>query len=208
MKKLIFSILAFIQKNVYSYQRNSWTDAKIMQLKSYWLMSRFKQCHHTVRFRKIGQLHGMSNISIGEGTYFSEGIYLTTCNEIFENKDSLEIVIGKNCKIGEYNHITAANRIIIGDCLLTGKWVTITDNSHGETDMESLHKCPSKRCLTSKGPVIIGNNVWIGDKATILPGVTIGDGAVIAANSVVTKDVPAYTVVGGIPAKILKSSSK
>lgn len=86
--------------------------------------------------------------------------------------------------------------------------MTITDNSHGETDYDSLCMPPSKRLITSKGPVIIGNNVWIGDKATILPGVTIGDGVVVAANAVVTKDVPAYSVVGGNPVKILKSVNK
>lgn len=80
----------------------------------------------------------------------------------------------------------------------------ITDNSHGETDYDSLKMLPIKRPITSKGPVIIGNNVWIGDKATILPGVTIGDGSVIAANAVVTKDVPPYSVVGGNPAIVLK----
>ena len=87
--------------------------------------------------------------------------------------------------------------------MLTGKWVTITDNSHGETDKDTLGMRPQKRTITSKGPVVIGNNVWIGDKATILPGVIIGDGAVIAANAVVTKDVPAYSVVGGNRAKII-----
>ena len=112
--------------------------------------------------------------------------------------------IGSHCSFGAYNHITCANRVIIGDSCLTGKWVTITDNSHGETDLDSLCLPPGKRPITSKGPVVIGNNVWIGDKATILPGVTIGDGAVIAANAVVTKDVPDYSVVGGNPAKILK----
>ncbi len=55
--------------------------------------------------------------------------------------------------------------------------------------------------MTSKGEVVIGDDVWIGDKATILPGVTIGKGAVIAANSVVTKNVKPYTIVAGIPAK-------
>ena len=89
--------------------------------------------------------------------------------------------------------------------MLTGKWVTITDNSHGETDKTTLGMRPQERPITSKGPVIIGNNVWIGDKATILPGVTIGDGAVIAANAVVTKDVPAYSVVGGNPARVIKN---
>ena len=84
--------------------------------------------------------------------------------------------------------------------------MTISDNNHGSTDFDTLHELPANRKLYTKGPVIIGNNVWIGDKATILGGVTIGDGAVIAANSVVTKDVPAYSVVGGNPAKIIKCS--
>lgn len=60
--------------------------------------------------------------------------------------------------------------------------------------------------MVSKGPVIIEDNVWIGDKATILANVTIGKGAVVAANSVVTKDVPAYSVVAGIPAKVIKTN--
>lgn len=63
---------------------------------------------------------------------------------------------------------------------------------------------PTQRPVYSKGPVIIGNNVWIGDKATILPNVSIGNGAIIAANSVVTKDVPEYCIVAGNPAKIIK----
>lgn len=112
--------------------------------------------------------------------------------------------IGDNCSFGAYNHITCANKMVIGEHCLTGKWVTITDNSHGETDYDSLLLPPAEREITTKGPVIIGTNVWIGDKATILPGVTIGDGAVIAASAVVTKDVPAYSVVGGNPARVLK----
>lgn len=63
---------------------------------------------------------------------------------------------------------------------------------------------PVNRRLHSKGDITIGNSVWIGDKATILPAVTIGDGAVIAANTEVTKDVPAYSVVVGNPAKVIK----
>lgn len=85
--------------------------------------------------------------------------------------------------------------------------MTITDNSHGNTDIDNLKLKPIDRKIFSKGPVIIGNNVWIGDKATILPNVTIGDGAVIAANAVVTKDVPAYCVAAGNPAKIIKKAN-
>ena len=82
--------------------------------------------------------------------------------------------------------------------------MTITDNSHGDTLYETLQTPPHKRKLVSKGPVIIEDNVWIGDKATVLPGVTIGKGAIVAANAVVTKDVPPYCIVAGIPAKIVK----
>lgn len=113
------------------------------------------------------------------------------------------VIIGDNVSLGEYCHITAIECVKIGNNLLTGRFVTITDNSHGLTDLESLKLPPLKRPIVSKGAVTIKDNVWIGDKVTILPNVTIGEGAVIAANSVVTKDVPPYSVVGGIPAKIL-----
>ena len=102
-------------------------------------------------------------------------------------------------------YITAINNITIGNNILTGKWVTITDNSHGEVTLEQMHQDPLKRPVVSKGPVHIGDNVWIGDKATILPHVSIGDGAIIAANAVVTKDVPPYSVAAGNPAKIIKT---
>ena len=63
---------------------------------------------------------------------------------------------------------------------------------------------PNLRSLSSKGPVIIEDNVWIGTKASIMPGVRIGKGAIIAANSVVTHDIPPYCVAAGIPAKVIK----
>jgi acetyltransferase-like isoleucine patch superfamily enzyme len=64
---------------------------------------------------------------------------------------------------------------------------------------------PNYRELFSKGAVYIGKNVWIGDKASIMPGVTIGEGCIVGANTVVTKDVPPYSVVVGSPAKIVKT---
>ena len=90
--------------------------------------------------------------------------------------------------------------ISIGDYVLTGTNVFISDNSHGYTDSHSLHEPTTTRPIVSKGKVKIGNNVWIGNNVCIMAGVTIGDGVIIGANSVVTKDVPAYTVVAGVPA--------
>lgn len=88
--------------------------------------------------------------------------------------------------------------------MLTGRYVYISDNNHGKTDYESLCQQPAERELDIKGPVIIGSNVWIGDKVTILSGVHIGEGSIIGANSVVTKNFPPYSIVGGGPAHIIK----
>lgn len=101
-------------------------------------------------------------------------------------------------------HITCANKIIIGDCTLLGKYVTITDNSHGDSVKGQLDIAPIRRPLYSKGPVIIGERVWIGDKVTILPNVQIGNGTIIGSNSVVTKDIPDNCITVGSPAKIVK----
>ena len=115
-----------------------------------------------------------------------------------------ELIIGDNVSIGEYCHITCADSVVIGNGVLTGRFVLITDYGHGANLPEEMDIKPLKRKTCSKGSIVIGNNVWIGDKATILPNVKIGDCAIIGANSVVTKDVPAFAVVGGNPAKILK----
>lgn len=124
---------------------------------------------------------------------------------VFDKSNTeIRICIGNNVVIGSFNHITAYNSIIIEDYVLLGKFVTITDNSHGKNSVEELSIPPIKRVLYSKGGVTIKKNVWIGDKVTILPGVTIGEGAIVGANSVVTKDVPAYSVVCGNPARIIK----
>lgn len=119
-----------------------------------------------------------------------------------------KIVIGDNVCIGAFNHITAINRIEIGDGTLIGKYVTITDNSHGQLSMEELNVHPIKRNLYSKGGVKIGKNVWLGDKVTILPGVSIGDGSVIGSNSVVSKDIPPLVIACGNPARVIKSILK
>lgn len=174
--------------------------------------SGFKNSPIQVKFGIIGQLKCPELISIGEGTVFGDWVYLTAWDSydcIIEGKSqrqllSPELTIGKNCGFGAFNHITCTNKIIIGDRCLTGKWVTITDNSHGKTDWDSLQTAPIMRPIYSKGSVLIGDDVWIGDKATILPGVTIGNGAVIAANAVVTRDVPDYSIVAGNPARIIK----
>lgn len=175
---------------------------KILQIwYSFWLKHAFAKCGEQVMFYGIDLLEGVKYISIGDNTAFGKGLYLTAWK--VSDKDP-QLHIAKNCSFGAYNHLSCANRIEIAEGVLTGKFVSIVDNSHGETDFNTLQIQPTQRPCVSKGPVRIGRNVWIGDKATILPNVTIGEGSVIAANAVVTKDVPPYCVVAGNPAKVIK----
>lgn len=206
MKKIIATILAFIHRYVWGYERHICWRERFYTLRSLWLRTGFKQCPMSVHFTTIGKLNGIGCMSIGENSCFHDEIYLTAWPRYHDQALTPTLTIGCGCNFGAYNHITCINSVTIGDNCLTGKWVTITDNSHGTTDTDSLHLPPECRNVMSKGPVIIGNNVWIGDKATILPGVTIGDGAIIAANTVVTKDVPAYSVCAGNPGKIIKTN--
>jgi acetyltransferase-like isoleucine patch superfamily enzyme len=143
-------------------------------------------------------------ISVGQNSSFGNGLTLTCYDGGTGQAFTPRITIGDGVSIGEDAHITAINEIVIGNGVLTGKKVLITDNAHGRSDRDDLQIAPMSRVLVSKGKVIIGDNVWIGEKASIMPGVTIGEGAIVAANAVVTKDVPAYSVVAGVPAKVLK----
>ena len=109
---------------------------------------------------------------------------------------------GKNIWVGKRVFINAGccfqdqGGIYIGDDCLIGHQVVIATLNH---DLDPAHR----KDLLPK-PVKLGNNVWVGAHATILPGVTVGDNAVIAAGAVVTKDVPANTVAAGVPAKVIK----
>ena len=143
------------------------------------------------------------NISFGNNVILEVTPYLNLKSHE-HRKTNPVLTIGENCYVGEYSHISASNRVIIGDGLLTGRFVLIIDNDHGYTDGNQLDLRPSCRDIVSKGSITIGNNVWIGDKSSIMSNVTIGDCAIIAANSVVTHDVPPYTVVAGVPAKVIK----
>lgn len=199
-KKFLRQLSGMSQFDIVSILQN-----KYYALKSERVAAKMAKAGSDIYFQKVGLLHNPTNIFLGSNINFGPEIWLSTWNM---GGQMPKLEIEDNCCFGAYNNITCANRITIGSGCLTGKWVTITDNSHGNTDYHSLQLPPKSRDITSKGPIVIGKNVWIGDKVTILPNVEIGDGAVIAANAVVTKDVPAYSVVGGNPARILKQNNR
>ena len=104
--------------------------------------------------------------------------------------------------------VSCADRVEIGDGCLFGDNVFVTDNFHGGISGSSaraeLDTPPALRRLSSKGAVKIGKNCWLGRNVCVMSGVTIGDGCIIGANAVVTHDIPAYSVAGGVPAKVIK----
>ncbi|MBQ6072370.1 MAG: acyltransferase [Bacteroidales bacterium] len=148
-------------------------------------------------------LVGEKYVSLGKDVTVGKHVQLTAWDRFLDQRFTPSIVIGDGCSIGDGAHITAVNCIELGKNVLTGKYVLITDNSHGGADPSMLSVAPNRRPVVSKGPVIIGDNVWIGEKASILPGVRIGDGAIIGAGAVVTKDVPAGHMAVGVPARVI-----
>ena len=191
---------------VFSYNKRHWLARKWGRIYAKFLKYEFRRFGENNSIDGFADLVGSDCISIGSNCKIQKECFLTAWKSFGNKKFMPEIIIGNNVSLGAYNHISAINSIKIGNGVLTGKWVTIVDNSHGDTNLKSLYKSPSKRPMVSKRKALIGDDVWIGDKVTILPNVEIGKGAVIAANSVVTKNVKSYTVVGGNPATIIKSN--
>jgi acetyltransferase-like isoleucine patch superfamily enzyme len=204
MKKIIFSIGKLFAL-LYPYSVT--TKLKRMYSRFYtgWLSVQFNSFgHNSVIIESMNCLKGGKYITIGDETKIGKLSVITAWDNYKGEQFTPQILIGNNVDIGDYCHITAINKIKIGDGVLSGRWLTITDNSHGQTDINSLLYPPSDRRLYSAGAVIIDDNVWMGDKVTILPNVHIGKNAIIAANSVVTKNVPENCVVAGVPAKVVK----
>ena len=147
---------------------------------------------------------GHKYISIGDNFNTFSRLRLEAFDKHLNNIYTPEIIIGKNVSINYDCHVGCVNKIVIGNNVLIGSKVFITDHYHGKIDFESLKTPPSLRKVISKGPVIIEDNVWIGEGVAIMPNVTIGENAIIGANAVVTKNIPSNAVVAGVPAVIIK----
>ncbi len=186
--------------------------SELLSLKLRAAFLRFKTGMQAGRFAAFGNnsiigrhvlLRGCRYITVGQNVNIGDNTILNAWDRFNDQEFTPEIIISDNCHIGQGCHITAINKIHIGCNVLFGKNILITDNSHGSTEQHYTNP-PAQRPLTSKGPVIIEDNVWIGSNVCIMPGVTIGANAVIAAGSVVTHNVQPNTVVAGIPAKPIR----
>ena len=131
-----------------------------------------------------------------------KGFTGSTSKNLYINKNaeiSRYITIGDNSGIGS-NSVIGRYTVIGNDVMMGPECIIYTRNhSFNRTDIPM-----NKQGMQDFKPVVIGNDVWIGARVTILPGVHIGDGTIIGAGAIVTKDVPQYSIVGGNPAKIIK----
>jgi len=148
---------------------------------------------------RIGSNVRLENLIVGDNS-FIDGFVICT------GHGSSSIKIGKECYIGIYNVLDWSNNITIGD------FVHIAGPSTGIWTHSSAKMCLNGILLKEKSeeyrptaPITIESNVYIGGNCTIYPGVTIGHHSVVAPNSAVNKDVPPYTMVGGVPAKFIKT---
>ena len=148
-----------------------------------------------IQMAKINSLKGRIEIDLFSDAKCRIGNFLMTAGPFYiKCTDKAEITIGDNCFFNHNCSLTAAENIVIGNqCMFANNFVVV-DHDHDRKDGKILKELVS-------APVKIGNNVWCGANVTVLKGVTIGDGAVIAAGSVVNRDVAAYSVVAGVPAR-------
>lgn len=203
MKEFVQRIVSLICL-LYPYRLHRLIIKKKNFIYSCWIQQEFREVGQKTRFIMPLYTRGGKNIIIGKNCLFYRACEINAWDNYKGFDYSPTIEIGDNCQFGPYTHITCCNKIIIGNGVLTGSNVIISDNNHGSLTKEDINLEPRMRMLTTKGPVVIEDNVWIGDKVAILSGVHIGANSIIASNSVVTHDVPAFSIVGGTPARIIK----
>ncbi|MCB2080631.1 MAG: acyltransferase [Novosphingobium sp.] len=163
--------------------------------------------------RKLVATLAVPSLALGRGTQIAQHVVLRISDGgslVLGNETQIDrqccliakygrLGIGRGGFVGQGSVIVARESITIGDDVLIGEYVTIRDQDHRFGGPEA-----TARNGFETAPIVIGNNVWIGAKATITKGVTIGDNSVIGANSVVTRDIPANVVAAGVPARIVK----
>lgn len=147
-------------------------------------------------------IRGSKNVNLGNLLTTGYGLRVDAFGHSRE-----QIVLGDRIEIGDYVHIAAIEKVVIGDdCLIASK-VYISDHDHGiyggEDDHSDACELQKNKKLKSMA-VIIGKNVWVGENVMILKGVTIGDNSIIGASSVVNRSVPANVIVAGSPARVVK----
>jgi acetyltransferase-like isoleucine patch superfamily enzyme len=155
-----------------------------------------------LRLRLLTSLGSVPSHAVRNYFYRRAGIQLPRSSSIHWRAEFYapeSIVIGEHCIIGDTAFLDGRSGLVLGDNVNVGSHVSIYTREH-DVDSPTFAETGS--------PVHIGSYAWVASHAVILPGVTIGEGAVVAAGAIVTKDVPAYTIVGGNPARHLRDRER
>lgn len=153
--------------------------------------------------RRPVYVRGKANIRWGKRLTTGVGVRL----DVFCSDAEQRLLFGDDVQLNDYVHIGVIERVEIGNDVLIASKVFISDHNHGgysDFIAESEPFVPPLRRPLVAKPVCIGDRVWIGEQVCILPGVKIGEGAIVGAGSVVTRDVPANSIVAGNPARIIR----
>jgi len=207
MKQLVKNIVVMISKTIAFFIHPfivKGLSFLITSLNTQYIVKQLKNCGKNPRIMFPITSHGLEHISIGDNLDVCGRLRLEAYSKHLDNLYNPEFIIGNNVSINYDCHIGCVNKVVIGNNVLIASKVFITDHFHGETTEDSLMLPPNLRKVISKGPVIIEDNVWIGEGVAIMPNVRIGKNSIVGANAVVTKDVPENSVVGGNPARILQ----
>ena len=153
-----------------------------------------------VRIHERAQLSGLGNGKLEIGDYVRIGAFSRIA--ISETYDDIGkfIKIGNRVGISDFAHLGGAGGLEIGDDTIIGSYFSCHPESHIFSDT----KQPIRLQGVERKGIVVGKNCWIGAKVTILDGVTIGENSVIAAGAVVTKSFPARSIIGGVPAKVIR----
>ena len=147
------------------------------------------------------QSENIKTLYIGDNVNIHAGGWIDIIAAYGQDKFDSELKIGDGTYIGHRCHIIACDKMAIGKDVTIADNVYITDNLHGFKDI-SCGVMPQP--LEVPGPVVIEDEAWIGERVCIMPNVTIGKHSVVGANSVVTKDIPPYSIAVGCPAHVIK----
>lgn len=197
--KLIFCYIGRISLILYPLSLSRNINQALNWIYSYRIKFLLKKCGENLFINRYIKIFQPQNITIGKDVFIYKNSILAT------HSDRANLFVGNNVTIGESCHISCIGDIKIEDNVLMGRRVLISDNSHGCISKAAMETVPLRRPIINGGNIIIGKNVWIGDNVVILPGVHVGEGAIIGASTVVTKDVPPYSVSVGNPNRVIKS---
>lgn len=146
-------------------------------------------------------IDGFSSEKIILGDCVKIGSFSTLTSTSHMSKYGKGLKMGNNSAIGDYTHFGAAGGIEIGNDVIMGSYISFHSENHNFSDTSKLIR---EQGVTSKG-IKLGNNIWVGAKVTFLDGCVIGNNTVVAAGAVVNDVFPDNVVIGGVPAKVLKS---